>query len=195
MFWANNPFPARGIRYREIIFRDGIKMEDKNSMELINRAWARVSAVDEDPAPHPHHAAAESCSPTPDAEVLREFIKDELCDAAYYDILACRTSFQKARNIFRCAAADERSHAKKLQAEYFILTCDTCAPPRPALCVPATLCALRDRYQSEKKGAQEYMAAAAETSNAALADLYACFAQDEARHSEEMKALILCMLR
>jgi len=169
-------------------------MEDKNSMELINRAWARVSATDEDPAPHPRRTAAETCSSSSDAEILREFIKNELCDAAYYDILACRTSFQKARNIFRCAAADERCHAKKLQAEYFILTCDTCSPPHPTPCVPATLCALRDRYQSEKKGSEAYMTAAAETSNAALADLYTCFAHDEARHSEEMKALILCML-
>ena len=123
-------------------------------------------------------------------QTLRSFIDDETCDAAFY--IALSHMFQGAGKALLLAhAADEKSHARRLRAEYFIRTGVTYAPGGACEPVSGKLSSLRIALQHELAGASAYRKAAAQTSSPELREVYLRHAADEDRHAQEDRALIL----
>jgi len=159
----------------------------ENELELIKRAWKRVSP--ETDAPAPASAAPE------DTEQLAAFIREEQADAAVYEMLARRTRDRQAAAFFRAAARDERAHAAAQQTVYFLLTGDTCRVRPGTQKAPALLPALRERYREEKAGAAAYRKAADAAESAELAALWHACAADEEKHAAALRTLIGRLLR
>lgn len=102
------------------------------ALEGFSEVWARVRG---------EGGAAEGSGS--ELEVLREFIADESCAAAFYEASARR--FGRFSSRLRAIACEERRHLRALQAEHFLLTGEICLPP--ASCpLPAADCASCARH-------------------------------------------------
>jgi hypothetical protein len=123
-------------------------------------------------------------------ETLKQFIKDEICDAAYYTSLS-RMFQGQARNMLLSHASDEKGHARRLQAEYFIRTGESHVPSGPCEPVTGKMASLRVALQHEKAGANAYRKAAEQTASPELREVYSHNAADEERHAMEDRKLIL----
>lgn len=124
--------------------------------------------------------------------VLREFIADEACAAAFYAACAQRGGRFAAR--MWELERDERAHLRTLQGEYFLLTGEKCLPPGSCPLPRGGLRALRSAYLDELAAAEGYRRAADAPENADLAAIYLRHASDEERHAGILKELILCAL-
>ena len=123
-------------------------MSQKREAEV----WSRVMAA----------SAEAPCSPYPkkhdglSAGQLMELLEGELMDACTYQVLAGRVK----KDIRRCLlqlAREERSHYRKLEAVYYLMTGQRPCPDRPR--TPRVACTneeLRKRYQEEVEGAKHY---------------------------------------
>lgn len=130
------------------------------------------------------------CTITP--ALLLDWICHESKDACLYQHLA--------RCLPRCAyamlmelAADEQCHARRLSAQYYVMT--GCCPQiqpcfHPSHC-PLEL--LRRRYQEELEGARLYRDAAGCATGTLLQTLDE-LSRDEARHSRTVMHLLECVL-
>lgn len=150
-------------------------------LEDFDRIWQRVSAASSSPPP--------ACGSS-ENEKLQAFLAAELCSASYYTHLA--KMFQGAgRQLLLSHAADEKAHARRLRAEYFIRTGRSPLPGGPCECVSGKLASLRKVYYRELEAAAAYREAAENCPSEELAILYRSFSKDEERHARENRELLL----
>ena len=144
-----------------------------------DRVWKRVKASE----------------PFDDAETLRRFIHDEIRDAADYTWLARKTGALPVRRIFTSFAAEERRHAKKLQAAAYMNFGENTIPSdQKKKEEERMLAALRRRYTMERDSAEAYSTAAGNTSIETLKKLYLELSKEEYTHAETLCSLLEQMM-
>lgn len=123
--------------------------------------------------------------------MLQEFIEHELVSWRTYLALSRRAPAGGNR-ILASIAADERRHAKRLSAAYFLISGVQYWPMERmgAAAHGAWPAALRRCFSGEQRAASRYHAAAAETSDPALYALYTELAIEESRHAQLLRELL-----
>ena len=105
---------------------------------------------------------------------LQQFVDRTLADWRSYQALSRRTQGNSGR-ILSAIAADQRRHAKRLSTAYFLISgvryWPAERPAGPASRTPFAA-ALRERFMAEQRSAAAYQAAAAETADPCLRQLY-----------------------
>lgn len=125
------------------------------------------------------------------AALLREMIDGETEDWRTYQAMARRAGGSAAK-LLGTMAADERRHAKRLGAAYFIITGQRYQSPnqtgsRPT---PDLMNGLREQFIQEQRGAAAYQGAAQESSDACLRQLYQELAEEEMLHARMIRGLL-----
>lgn len=124
------------------------------------------------------------------APILQEFIAGELCDWRTYQAMARRLSGSTAKQLMGIAA-DERRHAKRLAAAYFLISGVDFWPDRLPGALSGTFRGtLRLRFQAEQKGERAYRAAADQTGDPCLRELFQELAGDEAAHAWLLRGML-----
>ena len=96
-----------------------------------------------------------------DTDEIKRFIRDELRDAAEYAWLAEKTRALRIRKMLAQFAADERTHARKLQAAAYVIFGENSIPAEPKKTGDERILrALRRRYGIELESAEAYRKAA-----------------------------------
>ncbi len=161
--------------------------------ELFARVWRRVMPEDREDCPIeliPPETPAENFSRPADSTLLQRFVAGERKDAQTYKALARRTSGKDAK-VLSQIADDEKAHARRLAAAYFILTGIQLHPTANDISFRAGYPGiLRQRLMEEQNGAEAYRTAAAETSDPWLRDTYNTLAEDELIHARQIYALL-----
>lgn len=196
---------------------EGLSVDDRAVFE---RVWRRVmpedrpdcpfvleedSAAQQLPVPVQTAPVPHSCGRTyPEEDVpclgaassiygaqLQRMIEGELSDWKRYQALARRAGGGGSR-VLSAIAADERRHAKRLSTAYFLITGVRYWPVDRAAAPPAGSLAgaLRQRFADEQRGAAAYLAAAEETADPCLRDLYQELAGDEDAHTWLVRGLL-----
>ena len=125
-----------------------------------------------------------------DGAVLQALIADELSDWRTYQTLARRIPGGNGRALMGMAA-DERRHAGRLSAAYFLLSGVKFWPPaEPELPGEGWMAILRRRYWAEREGAEAYRTAAGHTGDSALRELYLELAGDEEAHAGIIRGIL-----
>lgn len=122
---------------------------------------------------------------------LQAFIEQALAGWRTYQLLARRAPGGGGRAL-STLAADERRHAKRLSAAYFLISGVRYWPAdRPAVPAIHTYpAALRSRFCAEQRGELAYRAAAEETADPALRELFLDLAQEENSHAWLIRSLV-----
>lgn len=122
---------------------------------------------------------------------LQGFIEDELSDWKLYQSLARRAGGSGSR-VLSAIAADERRHAKRLSTAYFLISGVRYWPvERAGTPVRGTFAGmLRQRFGAEQRGAAAYQAAAEETADSCLRELYMELAGDEDAHAWLIRGIL-----
>lgn len=178
--------------------------------EVFERVWRRVMPEDrpdcpftlyseeemEQAAVQPAEEKRTELVPIPaeqsggDGAVLQAFIADELSDWRTYQTLARRIPGGNGRALMG-VAADERRHAGRLSAAYFLLSGVKFWPPAELeLTKEGWMALLRRRYWAERKGAEAYRTAAGYTGDSALRELYLELAGDEEAHAGVIRGIL-----
>lgn len=178
--------------------------------EVFERVWRRVMPEDRPDCPFTLYSEEETehapvrptegkrteLLPVPaeqsggDGAVLQAFIADELSDWRTYQTLARRIPGGNGRALMG-VAADERRHAGRLSAAYFLLSGVKFWPPaEPELTKEGWMALLRRRYWAERKGAEAYRTAAGRTGDSALRELYLELAGDEEAHAGVIRGIL-----
>lgn len=178
--------------------------------EVFERVWRRVMPEDRPDCPFTLYSEEETeqaavqpaeekraeLVPVPaersggDGAVLQAFIADELSDWRTYQTLARRIPGGNGRALMG-VAADERRHAGRLSAAYFLLSGVKFWPPaEPELTKEGWMALLRRRYWAERKGAEAYRTAAGRTGDSALRELYLELAGDEEAHAGVIRGIL-----
>jgi len=123
-------------------------------------------------------------------EQLQRFIARELADWRFYRSLAGMAG-QRAGGALRKLANEERGHAGRLSAAYFLISGVHFWPERAAgPVVPSFLGALRLRFSAEQRCHADYSAAAARADDNLLRELYLTLAQEESDHAAQIRAIL-----
>lgn len=123
-------------------------------------------------------------------ELLQAMIADELTDYRTYQYMARRVGGGPARTL-NGLAADERRHAKRLSAAYFLISGVQYWPDRlPPAPIATYLGGVRERFQAEQRGAASYRSAARETGDPCLQELFLELAGDEEEHARSLRGLL-----
>ena len=172
-----------------------------------DRIWQRVSP---ELTPYPEARAAQgdavpssppvrpSSPPAPPdaapgaAELIQDFLREELAQAQTYRYLAGQSPTAEGRRLMQRLAADETAHVKTLQAAYFLLTGETyrvtvVLPPQPRLPWQDRL---REQYHASSRSGAAYERAAEETRDKGLRQMFERLSKDEYRHAEQLRGLI-----
>ena len=176
--------------------------------EVFERVWRRVMPEDRPDCPFTLYSEEEQVAVQPaeerkaelvpvpaeqsggDGAVLQAFIADELSDWRTYQALARRIPGGNGRALMG-VAADERRHAGRLSAAYFLLSGVKFWPPaEPELPREGWMAILRRRYWAERKGAEAYRTAAGHTGDSALRELYLELAGDEEAHAGIIRGIL-----
>lgn len=121
---------------------------------------------------------------------LQRFIARELADARYYRSLAGMAG-NRAEKALRQISKEERSHAGRLSAAYFLISGVHFWPERIANpVIPSFLGALRQRFAAEQQGHWDYNAAAAATGDNLLKELYLILAAEEQTHANLIRGVL-----
>lgn len=122
---------------------------------------------------------------------LQAFIEGELADWKLYQALARRAGGSGSRTL-STIAADERRHAKRLSTAYFLISGVRYWPMERAAAAPLPTLAgtLRQRFGEEQRGAASYLAAAEETADPCLRDLYLELAGEEDAHAWLIRGIL-----
>ena len=122
-------------------------------------------------------------------EALQQFIQEELGDAATYRALARRG---RSGSRFAALAAQERRHAKRLSAAYFLISGVRYFPDEQALprLEGTYLGTLRARFQAEQRGEAAYRMAAESCQDPCLRELYLELAEEELHHSRVLREIL-----
>ena len=123
--------------------------------------------------------------------LLQRCIAAELSDHRAYLALSRRAPASCARAL-AAMAADERRHAKRLSAAYFLISGVRYFPADrvPAPAFSSFTAALRRRFADEQRGASAYLAAGDETADPCLRALFQELAGEEAAHARLIRALL-----
>lgn len=176
--------------------------------EVFERVWRRVMPEDRPDCPFTLYSEEEQVAVQPaeerkaelvpvpaeqsggDGAVLQAFIADELSDWRTYQILARRIPGGNGRALMG-VAADERRHAGRLSAAYFLLSGVKFWPPAESeLPREGWMAILRRRYWAERKGAEAYRTAAGSTGDSTLRELYLELAGDEEAHAGVIRGIL-----
>ena len=176
--------------------------------EVFERVWRRVMPEDRPDCPFTLYSEEEQVAVQPaeerkaelvpvpaeqsggDGAVLQAFIADELSDWRTYQTLARRIPGGNGRALMG-VAADERRHAGRLSAAYFLLSGVKFWPPAELeLTKEGWVALLRRRYWAERKGAEAYRTAAGRTGDSALRELYLELAGDEEAHAGVIRGIL-----
>lgn len=125
------------------------------------------------------------------AALLEEMMDGETEDARLYQALARRAGGSAGRAL-GAMAAEERRHARRLSAAHFLITGCRHQPrgqggSRP---VPELSAALREQFLQEQREAASYQAAAAETTDPCLAQLWQELAREELMHARLLRNIL-----
>ena len=121
---------------------------------------------------------------------LQRFIEGELQDAVTYAALARRGRHRAAAR-FAALADQERRHAKRLSAAYFLITGRRYRPCCSAPSLPADLClALRDQFQWERRWAFCADQGAQAAQDPCLKELYQELAREGTCHAGAIRSLL-----
>ena len=122
---------------------------------------------------------------------LQRLIDRELADWRAYQALSRRAQGNSGR-VLATIAADERRHAKRLSTAYFLISGVRYWPvERMAAHTSGTYPAiLRARFCAEQKGECAYLAAAEETADPALRELFLELAGDENAHAWLLRGIL-----
>lgn len=122
---------------------------------------------------------------------LQAFIEGELADWKLYQALARRAGGSGSRTL-STIAADERRHAKRLSTAYFLISGVRYWPMdrAAAATLPTLAGTLRQRFGEEQRGAASYLAAAEETADPCLRDLYLELAGEEDAHAWLIRGIL-----
>lgn len=125
------------------------------------------------------------------APQLQQFIDFELADCRAYQALSRRAQGNAAR-VLSGMAADERRHAKRLAAAYFLISGVRYWPGEPGgtRAVQPFLAALREHFGQEQRAQCAYLAAAEETADPCLRELYLELAGDEEAHAGLLRGIL-----
>ena len=124
-------------------------------------------------------------------EQLQMYIDQEAADWRTYLSLSRRSPGGCAR-VLAAMAAEERRHAKRLSAAYFLISgvrywpVDRVPNPSPA---PFSA-ALREHFMEEQRGAAAYQTAAAETADPCLHELFLELAGEEDSHAWLLRSVL-----
>ena len=123
--------------------------------------------------------------------LLQQFIDHELADFRTYQQLSRRAPGTGGK-VLASMASDERRHAKRLSTVYFLITGVRYWPiERPAPALNSTYPAvLRERFGEEQRGELAYLAAAEETADPCLRELYLELAGDENTHAWLIRGIL-----
>ena len=176
--------------------------------EVFERVWRRVMPEDRPDCPFTLYSEEEQVAVQPaeerkaelvpvpaeqsggDGAVLQAFIADELSDWRTYQTLARRIPGGNGRALMG-GAADERRHAGRLSAAYFLLSGVKFWPPAESeLPREGWMAILRRRYWAERKGAEAYRTAAGRTGDSTLRELYLELAGDEEAHAGVIRGIL-----
>lgn len=162
------------------------------------------AAVQVQPPAAPLPAVPDGCGCGPDDDVpclgaasavygaqLQQYIDRELSDWRAYQALARRAQGSGGRTL-STIAADERRHAKRLSTAYFLISGVRYWPVdrKNAAAACAFPAALRERFAAEQRGGYSYQAAAAETTDPCLRELYLELADDEHAHARLIRGIL-----
>lgn len=124
------------------------------------------------------------------APLLQEMIRHELEDLRAYQALAKRTGGPQAR-VFQALANQERDHAKRLSAAYFLIAGVRYWPEVGKGTAPASyLGTLRHRFGEEQRGMMAYLAGAEATEDPCLRQLFLEIAREEWEHACKIRSLV-----
>ncbi len=119
--------------------------------------------------------------------MLEEYIKDEIRDSRYYELLMTRFTSRDVQKLLSEISKDELMHAKNFSAAYYLISKNTFFPSYRELepvQVPSTFEALRTRFFEENKAYESYMNSAREaTQDKCLSKLLEQISEDEKRHA------------
>ena len=155
----------------------------RESMEGFDDVWRRVTGKQEaDTPPTP-----EIC---PREDTLASLIRREACAAMQSAALArmCRGD---GRALLTRHAGETKRRLRRLRAEQFIAAGHADAGGGPCPLPDGKLAALRALYLGAVALGEAYEKAGAETSDPALAELFAAFAGDSRRRAKELRALLV----
>ena len=156
------------------------------------RVWSRVMAAQTDAQEPNEKNDQQTAQRAPEISITPEQIMEQICgelsDAATYRALSCRMK-GCAQKTLEELSRDERCHAKKLAAMYFLLTGKKACPKRPEpSCITCNAETLRRQYQKELAARDQYEMLAP------LAGARACtmrqIALDECRHAKKIYELL-----
>ena len=125
------------------------------------------------------------------AALLQEYICHELADWRTYQALARRATGTAARSL-SSMAADERRHARRLSAAFFLISGVRFLPETQPISRPicGLMGSLRERFWEEQHGAAAYLASAEEAADPCLAALYRELAAEEGAHADLLRAMV-----
>ncbi|WP_252226945.1 ferritin-like domain-containing protein [Caldicoprobacter algeriensis] len=123
---------------------------------------------------------------------LEEYIKDELTDSRYYELLAQKAPTQRAKDLFMEFSKDEKMHAQDFMNAYFMLTGRRYQPPKiedPK--VPDDFMeALQQRILAETNDYKKYGERYLKAHTAYLRDLFFMTRTSEAQHAMRIPYLM-----
>ena len=122
--------------------------------------------------------------------VLQDRIDKELQNWLYYRSLARRVGGSAAR-VFASMAADDWQNAKRLSAVYFLISGVHYWPEKNnKIHITSYLTALRNRFIEEQQDAAFYVAAATESNDPCLSQLFLELAEGNLRHACQIRLLV-----
>jgi Rubrerythrin. len=123
---------------------------------------------------------------------LEEYIKDELTDSRYYELLAQKAPTQKAKDLLMEFSKDEKMHAQDFMNAYFMLTGRRYQPPKiedPK--VPDDFMeALQQRILAETNDYKKYGEQYLKAPTAYLRNLFFMTRTSEAQHAMRIPYLM-----
>lgn len=124
-------------------------------------------------------------------QFLQDCIRKELENWRAYQLLSTRAGGSAARTL-ASMAADERRHARRLSGAYFLISGIRFFPQIPPFRPTGSSFwgALRQWFWTEQRVSAAYTAAAEETGDPCLAELYRELAAEEAAHADLLRALV-----
>ncbi len=125
------------------------------------------------------------------APQLQQYIDFEVADCRAYQALSRRAQGNPARTL-SAMAADERRHAKRLAAAYFLISGVRYWPAERGGSQPVQpfMAALREHFAQEQRAQCSYLAAAEETTDPCLRELYLELAGDEEAHAGLLRGIL-----
>lgn len=157
-----------------------MKEDYAQGLEYFESVWSRVAGD-----PPTKSGQASDC----DEVTLRSLIVAEATALDFYRKLAARSS--TSRRIFAGIAEDEQRHLRHLQTEYYLLTGDSYMPPESCPLLRGGLSDLRHACLTKREAERTYLDEAGRTERDKLAQMYRNHSNDESRHAEIIRKLIM----